>query len=334
MPVEYRSGAECPLIDEFFAEIADPADVPLLYEIVGYCLQPGYPLHKATALTGAGDNGKTTYLNLITRFLGEPNTAHVPLQSLDSNRFAAADLFRKKANVCGDLSIEDLHSTGQFKKLTGEDMVRCERKFGEPFAFRNRAKLIFSTNSLPHTDDDTDAFYGRWLLPVTPNSFPPGSLKRDENKLSKISSAQELSGLLNAALTAFNQVIKRGCFTGASNAAETRQKWLSLSDSLFAFIQDQCEIDMGDEFEEDGVVTRRFGPKTLKQSFWKEYLGFCREKRLPAVPELKLKARLYKLTGGAVSEGQVSRGDGTKVWRNIRLKNGQGQVRGNTQSTL
>jgi phage/plasmid-associated DNA primase len=67
-------------------------------------------------------------------------------------------------NTFADLKAEKLAMTGMFKTLVSGDTVRAQRKYGHPFSFRNYAKLIFSANKIPDSDDKTHAYYRRWLI--------------------------------------------------------------------------------------------------------------------------------------------------------------------------
>jgi len=100
-------------------------------------------------LCGKGDNGKGTLLKLFERFLGDLNVSHASLQELNNDRFAIADLHGKLANVCADLKAERLTSTGTFKILVSGDTIRAQKKHGQPYSFKNCAKLIFQCKRNP-----------------------------------------------------------------------------------------------------------------------------------------------------------------------------------------
>ena len=99
-------------------------------------------------LYGSGKNGKTTFLNLLVRFLGEDNVVNVSLQDLLYNRFSKAKLYGKLANIYDDIPNTKLTGTGNFKILTGKGRVWADLKFKSGFEFVNYAKLIFSCNEL------------------------------------------------------------------------------------------------------------------------------------------------------------------------------------------
>jgi phage/plasmid-associated DNA primase len=44
-------------------------------------------------------------------------------------------------------------NTGRFKTLVSGDSIRAQRKHQQAFSFRNYAKLIFSTNKIPESED-------------------------------------------------------------------------------------------------------------------------------------------------------------------------------------
>lgn len=179
LPVAYNPQAQCPKIDRFLQEVC-PDGVQTIEELIGWCLEDGYDYQRSVLLYGSGNNGKSTFLNLVRTFLGPENVSSRLLQDLVTNRFALADLYGKLANICADLPNIALTNTGIYKMLTGGDPITAERKFGHPFQFVNRAKLIFSTNQLFGVDDPTNAFWRRWILLQFPNDFTGREINQTE----------------------------------------------------------------------------------------------------------------------------------------------------------
>lgn len=103
LPVAYNPTAECPKILTFLEQIIGKDQLPIIQEILGYCLLQRYPIHKAALLVGDGANGKSTVQELFKLFLGSDNVSSVSLQALCENRFAVASLFGKLANLCADI---------------------------------------------------------------------------------------------------------------------------------------------------------------------------------------------------------------------------------------
>jgi putative DNA primase/helicase len=131
LPVEYDPSADCPLIKEFLSQVAREEDIPVLQEWCGYCLLRDYRFHKALFLVGTGSNGKSTFLRLLTTFLGKENVAATSLKDLCENRFASAELYGKLACIHADLPPEPLRYTGKFKMLVGEDLIEGRVQISE-----------------------------------------------------------------------------------------------------------------------------------------------------------------------------------------------------------
>ncbi|MCX6651769.1 MAG: phage/plasmid primase, P4 family [Methanomassiliicoccales archaeon] len=305
MPVTYNPQATCPRIDGFISQVFAEPDRELAYEMIAYTLVPGYPIQKAFALVGSGNNGKSTFLGLVRAFLGAGNISTNSLQDLDENRFSASALYRKKANICADLSSRELHRTAMFKALTGGDRVRAEFKHVDAFEFENSAKLFFSMNQVPLSVDDTEAFYRRWILIDFPFRFEGSNLNL--NKLAEITTGPEFSGLLNKCLELIPKILERKGFTNMETTDAVRQKYVRMSDSVYCFAEEQLEALPG--------------AWVSKRELYARYLEWCRSTRVPAVKERKFKARLLENIP-SVAEGRQRDEEGHKVhvWEDVRLK--------------
>ncbi len=77
----------------------------LAYEIIGWLMIPDMSLQKSILLIGDGANGKSVYLWAVSAFLGRENIASLSLQRLEGDKFAAARLVGKLANICADLPV-------------------------------------------------------------------------------------------------------------------------------------------------------------------------------------------------------------------------------------
>ncbi|MGB9711505.1 MAG: phage/plasmid primase, P4 family [Thermodesulfovibrio sp.] len=282
IPVEYNTEADCQAIKKFISDVtANKEDAELLVEFIGYCLYRDYCFHKSLMLVGDGANGKSTFLNLVKTFLGPENVAARSLQEIETNRFAVSDLRYKLANICADLPDAALHRTGIFKMLTGGDTIHTEKKFRNSFTFKNYAKLLFSANKLPYTEDDTNAFYRRWVIVVFPNTFEGG--KRDPNILEKLTTSAELSGLLNWGLISLKRLLQRGDFSYSKTVDEIREDYLRKSSPVAAFVMDCLEVDI------EGIIE--------KQELYNAFTKYCREKSLPTVSQQVFFRRLPQYIG-------------------------------------
>lgn len=70
----------------------------------------------------------------------------------------------KLANICPDLPSKHLEETSIFKQITGGDTVSAEYKFKDSFDYVPFARLVFSANEPPRSDDAGYAFTQRWVV--------------------------------------------------------------------------------------------------------------------------------------------------------------------------
>ena len=306
LPVRYDPNASCPKIMQFLSEVVDEDNIPLLQEIAGYCLLRDYPFARAVMLVGNGNNGKSTFLNLLMRFLGEKNVASPSLQSLIYNRFSVAELFGKLACIHADIPNQKLTQTGMFKMLTGNDRIFADVKMKKPFEFKNYAKLLFSANELPPTNDTSIAFWRRWILIRFPNTFPEGGEKTDPEILKKLTTPEELSGFLNWALEGLKRLLDQKGFTMTKSEREVEREWVARSDSLRAFVMDY--VERGDGW-------------TSKDDFYQAYTRFCEEHDLVAIEKAAVGRRLPALVRTSEIHPLDPRTQKRcRAWNNVILK--------------
>lgn len=73
------------------------------------------------------------------------------------NRFALSDMENKYVNIDTELSSATIQDTTVLKKLTARQPIRIERKNQRAYDTKLFAKLVFSTNKIPETEDQSDA---------------------------------------------------------------------------------------------------------------------------------------------------------------------------------
>ena len=116
-----------------------------------------------------------------------------------------------------------------FKSLTGGDTINAERKFESSFEFRPYARLVFSANSAPRSDDATHGFFRRWLVVPFNRTFDEKDAVPRAVLDGRLSEAGELSGLLNRALAAL-PVIRAGRFTESASTREALEEFIATTD--------------------------------------------------------------------------------------------------------
>ena len=243
----------------------------VLFEVIGYTFLAGaYPMHKAIMLYGEGANGKSTFLNLVIKLLGEENVSYVCLPDLaGENRFAASQLFGKMANVCADLPEFIVKEAGTFKRLVGYDVINADRKFKEPIAFRNYAKLLFSTNVLPRVKDMSEAFWDRWVLLWFPNRFPR-SHGFEEWFFGELL-PRVAPKLIAYSIHAILQVLRSQTFTAGQE--DLKEIWLKETNSIYAFLKEMLRA---------GVLEEDKKARVDAEWLYDRYVEFCNAEDIEA----------------------------------------------------
>jgi putative DNA primase/helicase len=240
LPIEYNPKAECKEIIKFLRDVLKQKDIGTIIRLIGYFLLPTYEYDIVVMLFGKGANGKSTLLRLIAAFVGAINCSHRSLQQIDTDRFAVASLFGKLANLFADLKSTRVSETGYFKMLSGGDPVPGEFKFKDAFYFTNKAKLWFSANEIPESDDKSDAYYRRWRIFHFDKQFLKG--KEDTQLIKTLTSPEELSGLLNMALTGLSRLQRDGGFHNIDIEDIRRDHEMHTND-VNAFLYEECISD-------------------------------------------------------------------------------------------
>jgi putative DNA primase/helicase len=242
LPVSYDPAATCPETERFASQVF-PSDATMLaWEIVAWLMLPNTSIQRAVLLTGEGANGKSTWLRQVETFLGKSNVSAVPLHRLESCKFSVARLVGKLANVCADLPSAHLAGTSTFKAITGGDFIQAEYKFRDSFDLLPFARLVFSANHPPRSQDASPAFFRRWLVVPFNRTFAPGQQIPREILDAVLALPGELSGLLNKALDALRS-LQAGGFSEPASVKEAQQEFQVETDPLSVWLQSNTSDD-------------------------------------------------------------------------------------------
>jgi len=214
----------------------------LLEEMIGYLLFRRNELRKAFILTGTGQNGKSTLLDMIKHFLGPDNYSSLALEEL-GHRFKTAEIFGKLANIGDDIDSEYIQSNAVFKKLVTGETVNAERKGKDPFEFNNYGKLIFSANEMPRINDRTDGLISRLIIIPFNAKFTAQDPDFDPFIKDKLLTDRAMSYLLNLGLTGLKRVLQRKQFTMPEVVRQEMQLYESINNPVLAFIEDGGKIE-------------------------------------------------------------------------------------------
>ncbi len=264
-----------PNMDRIFEEWVGEKNVRLLYEILAYSLLPDYPIHRLFCFIGGGMNGKSCFLNLLRKFVGNDNVCSTDLDTLMTSRFEVTRLHKKLVCMMGETNFGELSRTQMLKKLTGQDVIGFEYKNKNPFEDLNYAKILIATNNLPTTTDKTIGFYRRWTIVDFPNQF-----SEEKDILSEIPDS-EYEALAVKSLGVLHDLLKNRRFTNEGTLQDRIDKYESKSDFLKKFVEEYTE----ESFDDYITVA----------DFKKKFGAWCKENRHRELADTTLSKSLKKL---------------------------------------
>jgi P4 family phage/plasmid primase-like protien len=266
----------------FLKQIQNREGVITLIKMFGYILLSKSTKHqKAFFFAGRGDNGKSVLIDLIEAFVGENNCSSVKLHDLRNDRFMLGQMYGKIVNTYADIPATSLQDVGVFKALVTGDKLTAQHKYGKLFEFRNRAKQIFSGNSIPLSDgEDELAYFKRWVV-LRFNSLFKGS-KQDKDLIKKLATPENLSGLFNLALIGL-ELLERDGFPNIPIQIK-REEYDRQSISHKRFVEDRCHINLE---KQEFFIT--------KNDYYGSYLKYCLENGYEALTADQVEVELSLL---------------------------------------
>lgn len=197
-----------PLFDKWLNDVFAPEDIPIVQEIMGYCLIPTTAVGEAFIIVGDAEVGKSGLGTILMGILGNASMT-METQDLVTKRFQVADVENKLLAYDDDLGSSALTETGLLKKLiTADTPIRAERKYADPHQFKSYCKILASANfMLSSLYDDSDGFFRR-LHPILVKPKQPD--RKRINKFYDMILEQEKEQILKWALIGLRRVIQNG----------------------------------------------------------------------------------------------------------------------------
>lgn len=303
LPIKYNETATCPNVMKFINQTFYKENIPQVQEWFGFHLVRRYFLKKSLIVHGAKNTGKTVFLNLLTMFLGN-NVSGLSLQEISRGKpFDLMVLKDKDANICDDLSSSDMKAIGGFKMAVGDGFITGEQKFGEKIRFRNTAKNTDACNTIPTPGEDIDdeAYYERILLLPIDNIIERENMDRE--LIDKLTTEEELSGLLNWAISGYKRLIEQNGFSNEKTPEETKFLMVQNGNSLARFSTE--------------VLIHKNGSKISKEDMYKVYCEWCRKHKPQLSPDSKEK--IGRNLNKFASYTQASSTGKERYWLNIKI---------------
>lgn len=235
LPYSFERDAKCYGWMGFLAEVLnyDREMMLLVQEMFGYCLSGNMRYQKFFILQGEGSNGKSVVLDVLQAMLGDENVSSIPLDRF-GDRFTLAEMEGKLANIYADLEEINKFDEGMLKSLTSGDPIQIERKYKDPYTMHPSAKVIFSTNTLPHIRDRSQGIWRR--LVVVPFNVVIPEEEQDKQLPAKLK--KELPGIFNWAVQGLKALNTRGRFIDPVPCTQIRDEYRLTTDPVAMFLEE------------------------------------------------------------------------------------------------
>ena len=258
---------DCPRWMQFLDEITNraPGLIGFLQRLIGYGLTGSTREHAFAFLYGTGANGKGTFLNTITKALGD-YTAVASTDTFTESRnerhpTELAMLRGARFVVAQETDEGRAWNETRIKALTGGDPITARFMRQDFFTFEPQFKLIVSGNHKPALRNVDEAMRRRLYLVPFNVTIPPE--ERDPDLSEKLRT--ELGGILRWAIDGCLAYRREG-LNPPPVVLDATDEYFRAQDAFRQWIEDCC--DEGPDYWER--------PQLLFRS-WEKYAGDAHE---------------------------------------------------------
>ena len=281
----------------------DDKKICLLQELSGYVLFPDNRLQKCAVLIGSGANGKSVFLNVLTRIFGSQNVSNVEMSSL-SQDFQVIQLMNSMLNISAETRTNVAGAESKFKQITAGDEISACYKGKDYITFRPRAKMFLACNEYVKSSDTTEGWTRRFCFvdfPMhfveLPNPDNPEELPIDRDIESKLTTQEQLSAIFNWVLQGYEMLKACGYFTEPDDQKAINEEFKELSNPLIEFAK---EVDIDGQISSTRLYNiykdwcEESGHNSLaRNTFLKRIAKAFKEYRSDIEPYRKTKERGY-----------------------------------------
>ena len=287
LDVSYQADAYDENVDKFLNFICcnRKDERKVIEEILGHILLVDRFPHKIFFLTGSGANGKSTFVEMLTKWTGDLSS-HIDIANFDDGT-SLISLIGKIVNVADDVDAIYLEKSKNLKTMASGNTVGARAIYSQPITLKNTATLIFTANEPPVFKDKSDGIGRRLVIVPFDNKVKERIYNLDE----LLSSDNAKSYLLNLALNGVKRIYANKLELSESDTitGATKQYYLD-NDSVLSYLNDYPAID------NNPVAT-----------VYEAYTDYCEDSNLKAVSLNKFSRRLKSLGYDVVSTTMLNK---------------------------
>jgi len=243
-PISPDFDADTPAWDSFLHGVTNGNEELKVYlqRLMGYSLTGETREEVFHVLYGTGGNGKSTFLTVLHRILGEYAGVGTPQlvsgRYGEGGRFELAGLVGKRAIIVFEGVNGHILDSARLKLITSGGTVVAESKYQDPFEFRNQVKVFLASNvRMPYGARDRGIERRFRVIPFTKYFGRPEDHPTEiaNLQLSQMLEA-ELPGILAKAMIAARDWYEHG-LTTSSRVTLATQEYMSSSDTMGVFLE-------------------------------------------------------------------------------------------------
>lgn len=216
------------------------AQIAAMQEVYGACLFGLLAeFQKVVLWVGVTRSGKGTAARVL-----EALFPPVAVCSVSPDRWGheyhRAALAGARLNLVGEVDESRPIPAGDFKAITGRDLIGARNPNHAAFTFRCDAAHVFSGNAFPAARDRDNAFYGRWQVIEFRNSVAG----HEDPELAGRLVRDELPGILAWALVGAERLAARGRFASTKTHATLLERWRIDHSSVLTWLKDADAVEL------------------------------------------------------------------------------------------
>ena len=273
IPVSFDPSARCPAFLAFLESITPSVTDRLMLIDWFAATAIKEPLAYVLFLLGLGRNGKGIYEKLIKKFFGQAAFSDMPLAEVSKNNFAASGFYRKRGWIASETGKKKASIGTDFMKLvSGNGVIDGDRKNQSRIQFEPYFQTTVDSNTMPKIEDNSIGWIERfckadlpYIFVMNPDKDNPLEKQRDPHLFEKLTTASELSGILNLILFRSPAISKSKTITKRSGA-EMFAEYNEQSSSVDTFLEMFCEYD--------GALSNLWTPSEPIYEAYKEWCSY------------------------------------------------------------
>lgn len=214
--------------------------IRFLRQWMGYSLVASVRIPCLLFFWGPGATGKSTIADIINRFLGRENVAHVLTKNLDG-QFDLASLEGKLANIVHELPKGQRLPDAMLKLMSDANEMTINRKGVQQYTARITAKHLYVTNHVPWCSDTSDSMFRRLRI-LTFKNVVPADLQDRALTDKIVGSELEMSAILRWAIDGLIDLLNLGFFVEPPSSVRAKAQWRGEWDVVGEFIKTECTV--------------------------------------------------------------------------------------------